>query len=107
MTDTPPPNAPDSPTGPAVGQDEWVARHGEHRVTRGGRLGLVEARLRALPWWSWLALFVCVVALLALSDDGQGAGRAEKASLAQDRAEGHEVAEVHGVTSLFLILESY
>jgi branched-chain amino acid transport system permease protein len=64
MTDTPPPNAPDSPTGPAVGQDEWVARHGEHRVTRGGRLGLVEARLRALPWWSWLALFVCVVALL-------------------------------------------
>jgi branched-chain amino acid transport system permease protein len=64
MTDTLPPNAPDPPTGPAVGQDEWVARHGEHRVTRGGRLGLVEARLRALPWWSWLALFVCVVALL-------------------------------------------
>ena len=42
MSDTMPPNAPDPPTGPAVGQDEWVARHGEHRVTRGGRLGPVQ-----------------------------------------------------------------
>jgi len=67
MSDLPTPNVPDSltePAGPAVGQDEWVARHGEHRVRRGGRLGVVEERLGAAPWWSWLTLFVCLVALL-------------------------------------------
>jgi branched-chain amino acid transport system permease protein len=67
MTDIPPPNVPDSltePVGPAVGQDEWVARHGERRERRAGRLGVVEERLRALPWWSWLTLFVCVIALI-------------------------------------------
>ena len=67
MTDMPSPKVPDSLTeaaGPAVGQDEWVARHAERRATRGGRLGEIEDRLHALPWWSWLTLFVCVIALL-------------------------------------------
>jgi branched-chain amino acid transport system permease protein len=69
MTDTPTPNVPDSltapaDTGPAVGQDEWVARHGERRLIRSGPLGVVEQRLRTIPWWTWLTLFVCVVALI-------------------------------------------
>jgi branched-chain amino acid transport system permease protein len=50
--------------GPAVGQDEWVARHGERRLARGGVLGTVEARLRTVPWWAWLALFVALFCLL-------------------------------------------
>ena len=67
MTDTPTPNVPDSLTvpaeteGPAVGVDEWVARHGERRTARGGRLGVVEQRLRSIPWWTWLTLFVCEI----------------------------------------------
>jgi branched-chain amino acid transport system permease protein len=70
MTDTPSPNVPDSLTapaadaGPAVGVDEWVARHAEHRFVRRGPLGVVEERLRTLPWWSWMTLFVCVTALI-------------------------------------------
>ncbi len=65
--DPPAPNVPDvlaAPDGPAVGRDEWVARHAERRVARGGRLGAVEERLRAAPWWAWLVLFAAVVALL-------------------------------------------
>ncbi len=50
--------------GPQIGVDEWVARSTERRGGRGGRLGLLEARLRTVPWWVWLALFVGVVALL-------------------------------------------
>ena len=50
--------------GPAVGRDEWVARHGERRQARAGRLGKIEDRLRRVPWWAWLALFVGMVALL-------------------------------------------
>jgi branched-chain amino acid transport system permease protein len=67
MTDAPTPNVPDSltaPAGPAVGQDEWVARHQENRFVRSGPLGVVEARIRALPWWSFLTLVVCIVALI-------------------------------------------
>jgi branched-chain amino acid transport system permease protein len=69
MTDAeaPTPNVPDSltePAGPAVGQDEWVARHAEWRLVRGGRLGALEERLRAAPWWAWLTVFVCLAALL-------------------------------------------
>jgi branched-chain amino acid transport system permease protein len=52
------------PAGPAIGRDEWVARHGERRSLRSGRLGEVEQRLRATPWWIWLALFTGLVALL-------------------------------------------
>ena len=51
-------------SGPAVGRDEWVARHGEHRARRGGVLGTIEQRLAVVPWWAWLALFVGLVCLL-------------------------------------------
>jgi branched-chain amino acid transport system permease protein len=51
-------------TSPAVGRDEWVARHDEHRARRGGWVGILEARLAAVPWWAWLTLFVAVVCLL-------------------------------------------
>jgi branched-chain amino acid transport system permease protein len=64
MTDSTPHSAETPATGPAVGQDEWVARHAEHRRVRGGRLGVVEARLRTVPWWAWLALFVGAMCLL-------------------------------------------
>ena len=50
--------------GPAVGQDEWVARHTERRPLRGGFLGRVEERLRRVPWWAWLALFTGAICLL-------------------------------------------
>src|SRR5262245_2509291 len=53
-------------TSPAVGRDEWVARHGERRFRRGGVLGVVEERLRTVPWWAWLTLFVAVAALLPI-----------------------------------------
>jgi branched-chain amino acid transport system permease protein len=53
-------------TSPAVGRDEWVARHGERRFRRGGRLGVVEERLRTAPWWAWLVLFVALIALLPI-----------------------------------------
>jgi branched-chain amino acid transport system permease protein len=59
----------EGPTSPAVGRDEWVARHGERRVGRGGWLGAAEARLQSVPWWAWLTLFVAVVALLPLGFD--------------------------------------
>jgi branched-chain amino acid transport system permease protein len=51
-------------SGPAVGQDEWVARHAERRLIRGGRLGAVEDRLRRVPWWAWLVLFLALFSLL-------------------------------------------
>src|SRR6476646_6964998 len=60
MTDsTPPPES----GGPAVGQDEWVARHAGTRYFK-GRLGPVEERLRLVPWWAWLVLFVALFSLL-------------------------------------------
>ena len=62
MSETPDPT--EQGGGPAVGRDEWVARHGERRQRRAGILGTVEARLELVPWWAWLALFVGVVALL-------------------------------------------
>ena len=52
--------------GPRIGQDEWVARSSERRGGRGGRLGVLEARLRTVPWWAWLILFVAVVAALPI-----------------------------------------
>jgi ABC-type branched-subunit amino acid transport system permease subunit len=54
----------EGPTSPAVGRDEWVARHGERRARRGGLVGTIEERLSVVPWWTWLALFTAVVALL-------------------------------------------
>jgi branched-chain amino acid transport system permease protein len=53
-------------TGPAVGQDEWVARHAERRLMRGGRLGALEDRLRTVPWWAWLVLFLALFSLFPL-----------------------------------------
>jgi branched-chain amino acid transport system permease protein len=60
------PNAPALPEaeGPAVGRDEWVARHGERRLTRGGRLGVYEDRIRAIPWWALLILFLAAASLM-------------------------------------------
>ena len=52
--------------GPAVGRDEWVARHEERRTRRGGWIGTVEERLVRVPWWAWLTLFVAVVCLLPI-----------------------------------------
>ena len=52
--------------GPRIGQDEWVARSAERRGGRGGRLGVIEARLQVVPWWAWLILFIAVVAALPL-----------------------------------------
>ena len=49
-------------TAPAIGHDEWVARHVERRLPP--RLGVVEQRLSAGPWWLWLMLFVGVASLL-------------------------------------------
>jgi branched-chain amino acid transport system permease protein len=50
--------------GPAVGQDEWVARHAERRLLPGGPLRQIEDRLRRVPWWAWLILFVALFSLL-------------------------------------------
>jgi ABC-type branched-subunit amino acid transport system permease subunit len=69
MNEPTPPHEP--PSGPAIGQDEWVAREAERRSQRAGLIGLVEERLRAVPWWAWLILFVAAFALLpAVSDSG-------------------------------------
>jgi hypothetical protein len=57
-------SAAEGPTSPAVGRDEWVARHGERRAQRGGELGTLEERLARVPWWAWLALFVAVICAL-------------------------------------------
>jgi ABC-type branched-subunit amino acid transport system permease subunit len=62
---------PEPPSGPAIGQDEWVARHGERRQGRSGYVGQIEERLRRAPWWAWLLLFVAAFALLpAVADSG-------------------------------------
>jgi branched-chain amino acid transport system permease protein len=49
-------------TSPAIGHDEWVARHVERRLPP--RLGAVEQRLLLVPWWAWLILFLGVACLL-------------------------------------------
>jgi branched-chain amino acid transport system permease protein len=58
--------ASEGPTSPAVGRDEWVARHGERRVGRAGLLGAVEDRWGRIPWWVQWLLFMLVVALVPL-----------------------------------------
>jgi ABC-type branched-subunit amino acid transport system permease subunit len=50
--------------GPAVGRDEWVARHAERRTLRSGPLGVVEQRLSRVPWWAWLILFIAAASLI-------------------------------------------
>jgi branched-chain amino acid transport system permease protein len=59
-------SAAEGPSSPAVGRDEWVARHGERRARREGVLGTIEQRLAVVPWWAWLTLFVGVICLLPL-----------------------------------------
>src|SRR5205085_627060 len=49
-------------TSPAIGHDEWVARHVERRLPP--RLGVYEQRLRQVPWWLWLMLAVGLACLL-------------------------------------------
>jgi branched-chain amino acid transport system permease protein len=56
--------------GPAVGQDEWVARHTERRLIQGGPLGKVEDRVRLVPWWAWLVMFIAVFSLLPVVETG-------------------------------------
>jgi branched-chain amino acid transport system permease protein len=57
------PPGPDAPvTSPAIGHDEWVARHLDRRLPP--RLGVVQARLRNVPWYAWLALFLAAASLL-------------------------------------------
>jgi branched-chain amino acid transport system permease protein len=63
MSDSTPHDSQIPATGPAVGQDEWVARHAEQRTFRGGVLGKLEFRARQVPWWAWLTLFVAAFAL--------------------------------------------
>jgi branched-chain amino acid transport system permease protein len=50
--------------GPAVGQDEWVARHAERRARHGRLYTLLEDRFRTVPWWAWLILFLAAFSLL-------------------------------------------
>jgi branched-chain amino acid transport system permease protein len=50
--------------GPAVGQDEWVARHDERRGRHGRLYSILEERLRRVPWWAWLVLFLAAFSLL-------------------------------------------
>jgi branched-chain amino acid transport system permease protein len=65
MSDTTPPlpPGPDAPlTSPAIGQDEWVARHLDRRLPP--RLGVIEQRLRRVPSFAWLVLFIAAASLL-------------------------------------------
>ena len=51
--------------GPAIGQDEWVARHaGASFLPK--RFEPLEQRLRRVPWWAWLTLFVALFCLFPL-----------------------------------------
>ena len=59
----------EGPTSPAVGRDEWVARHGDNRARRGGPLGALEERLRVVPWWAWLTLLVAIACLVPVAFD--------------------------------------
>jgi ABC-type branched-subunit amino acid transport system permease subunit len=64
MTDSTPHSSHTPASGPAVGQDEWVARHAARRLMPEGPLRTIEDRLRIVPWWAWLVLFLAVMSLL-------------------------------------------
>jgi branched-chain amino acid transport system permease protein len=64
LTDSTPHSGQIPAEGPAVGQDEWVARHAERRFARSGPLATVEDRLRRVPWWAWLVLVLAAFSLL-------------------------------------------
>ena len=57
------------PPAPAVGQDEWVARTASAAAAAAGGSGASKQRLRVVPWWAWLILFVAIVAPLPLVSD--------------------------------------
>ena len=63
MSDSTPHSSHTPAEGPAVGQDEWVARHGEQRLRREGRVGRLQTRLERVPWWAWLVLFLAAFSL--------------------------------------------
>lgn len=64
MSDSTPEYPHDAPpvTSPAIGKDEWVARHYDRRLPP--RLGPLEERVRLVPWWAWLLLALGVACLL-------------------------------------------
>ena len=64
MSDSTPHSSQLPADGPAVGQDEWVARHAERRFFSGGLLGTIEQRVRRAPWWAWLVFFIALMALV-------------------------------------------
>jgi len=66
MTDSTPHSGHVPAEGPAVGQDEWVARHTERRLRREGPLGRLQNRLDLVPWWAWLVLFLALFSLFPL-----------------------------------------
>ena len=46
---------------PAVGKDEWVARHDEQSLwRRSGPSALSRSVFQSVPWWAWLTLLVGV-----------------------------------------------
>ena len=64
MTDSTPHGSHTPAAGPAVGQDEWVARHARAATAAAVGSAPVEERLRAVPWWAWLVLFLAAMSLL-------------------------------------------
>lgn len=62
-------SAAEGPAGPAVGRDEWVARHSSNAERPAGLRGMVEARLAQVPWWAWLATLCAIVALVPVGSD--------------------------------------
>jgi branched-chain amino acid transport system permease protein len=74
MSDTTPPlpPGPDAPlTSPAIGQDEWVARHLDRRAAPETPMGRIGERLSRVPWWAWLVLFTAAISLMpVISGDG-------------------------------------
>jgi branched-chain amino acid transport system permease protein len=63
VTDSTPHGSQTPASGPAVGQDEWVARHA-HRGVLPAWLGPLEERARGIAWWIWLTLFIALMCLL-------------------------------------------
>jgi branched-chain amino acid transport system permease protein len=70
MSDSTPHGSHTPATGPAVGKDEWVARHAEQRFFSGGPFGTIEDRLRRVSWWAWLVLFLAAMSLLPVFETG-------------------------------------
>jgi branched-chain amino acid transport system permease protein len=66
MSDSTPHSSSTPASGPAVGKDEWVARHSERGILPDGPLRAIEERLRRVSWWAWLVLFIAAFSLLPL-----------------------------------------